>query len=101
MKPVPREYIHGLAMVLVFIVLAFIYSVVTPIFEASDEISHYPVVNHIAATGKLPVQQVGVKTLWSKRGASHHFTMGSGPHLRSGLTLETFRALKRGIPMPS
>jgi hypothetical protein len=53
----------------VFVALAAIYSVATPIFEASDEVSHYAVVQHIADTGALPVQQPGVKTPWEQEGS--------------------------------
>jgi len=52
-----------------FVALATTYSLVTPVFEASDEISHYPVVDHIATTGQFPVQHVGVKTLWEQEGS--------------------------------
>jgi hypothetical protein len=49
--------------------LAVLYSVSTPIFEASDEVSHYAVVQHIADTGTLPVQQPGVKSPWEQEGS--------------------------------
>jgi hypothetical protein len=52
-----------------FAVLAVIYSVATPIFEASDEMSHYAVVQHLADTGTLPVQRLGVKTPWEQEGS--------------------------------
>ncbi len=52
-----------------FVVLAVIYSIATPIFEASDEVSHYAVVQHIADTGELPVQRPGVKTAWEQEGS--------------------------------
>jgi len=39
-----------------FLALAVTYSVVTPIFEASDELWHYPVVQYIATGHGLPVQ---------------------------------------------
>ncbi len=54
---------------LAFIVLALLYSIATPIFEASDEVSHYAVIQHIADTGALPVQQPGVKTTWDQEGS--------------------------------
>jgi hypothetical protein len=53
----------------VFVALAAIYSGTTPIFEASDEVSHYAVVQHIADTGALPMQQPGVKTPWEQEGS--------------------------------
>jgi 4-amino-4-deoxy-L-arabinose transferase-like glycosyltransferase len=52
-----------------FVLLALTYSVVTPVFEASDEISHYPVVEYVATTGQLPVQVRGEKTLWEQEGS--------------------------------
>ncbi len=39
-----------------FALLGTVYSIATPIFEASDEVWHYPVIWHIVRTGKLPVQ---------------------------------------------
>ncbi len=48
---------RALAIVLIlFAILGTLYSVVTPIFEASDELWHYPMVEVIARTGQLPVQ---------------------------------------------
>lgn len=52
-----------------FAMLGVYYSVTTPVFEASDEISHYPVVEHIARTGQLPIQVPGVETLWEQEGS--------------------------------
>lgn len=54
--------------VTLFVALGTTYSVVTPIFEASDEFLHYPVVHHIATTGHLPIQEPGVDTLWDQEG---------------------------------
>ncbi len=46
-----------------FIAAAFLlfclYSVTTPLFEASDELWHYPVIQHLVAGNGLPVQHVG------------------------------------------
>ncbi len=39
-----------------FTVLGLIYSAGVPVFEASDEVWHYPMVQHIAAHWTLPVQ---------------------------------------------
>jgi 4-amino-4-deoxy-L-arabinose transferase-like glycosyltransferase len=50
-------------------VLALIYAWATPIFEASDELWHFGVVNHIANTGELPVQIIGVETPWEQEGS--------------------------------
>src|SRR5512139_659991 len=63
------RWINLKSIVVVFVVLAAIYSAATPIFEASDEVSHYAVAQHIADTGALPVQQPGVKTAWEQEGS--------------------------------
>jgi hypothetical protein len=36
-----------------------LYSITTPLFEASDELWHYPFIQHLAAGGDLPVQRTG------------------------------------------
>src|SRR5262249_23237672 len=89
-----------------FIVLGSIYSVVTPVFEASDEISHYPVVQHIATTGELPVQKVGVKTLWDQEGSQPPLYYMFGALVTGWVDtsdLQTIRTLnphaKLGIPL--
>ena len=45
-----------LAILFGFTILGLIYSVVVPIFEISDELWHYPMVEHLARTWALPVQ---------------------------------------------
>nr|MBN1230096.1 DUF2142 domain-containing protein [Anaerolineae bacterium] len=54
---------------LAFAVLGTLYSIITPILEVSDEYLHYPVVHHIATTGKLPVQQPDIITDWQQEGS--------------------------------
>ena len=52
----------------IFVALSVSYSVVTPIFEASDELWHYPVVQYIAAGHGLPVQTpVDRPGLWKQQ----------------------------------
>jgi 4-amino-4-deoxy-L-arabinose transferase-like glycosyltransferase len=52
-----------------YLALATLYSVITPIFEASDELWHYPMVQHIASTGQLPVQDPANIGLWRQEGS--------------------------------
>lgn len=52
-----------------YLALGILYSLATPPFEASDEVHHYPVVQHIATGRGLPVQQAGVKTAWAQEGS--------------------------------
>jgi 4-amino-4-deoxy-L-arabinose transferase-like glycosyltransferase len=57
------------AVVLLFVALGVVYSLVTPIFEASDERWHYPVVKYIADGRGLPVQDPAVATAWHQEGS--------------------------------
>ncbi|MBI1882297.1 MAG: phospholipid carrier-dependent glycosyltransferase, partial [Chloroflexi bacterium] len=60
----------GAALILLaFIILALIYSLVTPPFEAGDESRHYAVVKYMADTGRLPVQEPSEAQIhWSHEG---------------------------------
>ena len=51
-----------------FIALGITYSVVTPIFEASDELWHYPFVKHLADGNGLPVQDASADQPWRQEG---------------------------------
>jgi hypothetical protein len=53
-----------------YVILAVIYSFVTPPFEASDELWHYPMVKYLADNGlKLPIQNAAVQTAWRQEGS--------------------------------
>lgn len=53
-----------------YIVLASIYSVVVPIFEASDELWHYPMVKYLADNGlQLPPQDPANPGAWRQEGS--------------------------------
>ena len=57
------------AILTLFLGMGSVYSLATPIFEASDERWHYPVVRHIARTGRLPVQDPQKRTDWHQEGS--------------------------------
>ena len=44
------------AILILFVMIGFSYALVTPAFEASDELWHYPMVRHLADGNPLPVQ---------------------------------------------
>ncbi|MCA0452804.1 MAG: glycosyltransferase family 39 protein [Chloroflexi bacterium] len=53
-----------------YVLLATVYSVVTPIFEASDELWHYPMVKYMADNGlQLPPQDPAVPAPWRQEGS--------------------------------
>jgi hypothetical protein len=64
---------------LVFLALAGTYSVVTPMFEAPDELHHYFYVKHIADGNPLPVQDPANEGLWAQEGSQPplYYAMGA------------------------
>ncbi|MBI5305121.1 MAG: glycosyltransferase family 39 protein [Chloroflexi bacterium] len=71
MSTLTKTWVEHRALVLIlaaFIALGVTYSIITPIFEAGDEIWHYPFVQHLAAGHGLPIQDPNVKTLWEQEG---------------------------------
>ncbi|MBZ0283546.1 MAG: glycosyltransferase family 39 protein [Anaerolineae bacterium] len=53
-----------------YVLLATIYSIVTPIFEASDELWHYPMVKYLADNGlQLPPQDPANPGPWRQEGS--------------------------------
>jgi len=52
-----------------YLLLGSVYSVVTPVMEASDELWHYPMVQYIADHGSLPVQDPERVGPWRQEGS--------------------------------
>ncbi len=71
MIPTPAQHRFGpLAVILAaFVVLALVYAWATPPLEASDELWHFGLIDHLANTGSLPVQTPGVETAWEQEGS--------------------------------
>ena len=68
--PEPARRHWGILLLLVaFLALGTVYSVVTPLFEASDELWHYPFVKHLADGGRLPVQDPARPGPWRQEGS--------------------------------
>jgi hypothetical protein len=66
----PKRPTIGILLILAaYLALGVTYSLVTPLFEASDEMWHYPFVKHLADGHSLPVQQVGVEQPWRQEGS--------------------------------
>lgn len=52
-----------------FVLLSLTYSVTNPIFEAPDEVYHYPYIKHLADGRGLPIQHSEQETLWKQEGS--------------------------------
>ena len=55
-KSLVSEKLWLLIILTLFLILGIVYAVITPVFEASDELWHYPMIRHLADGNKLPVQ---------------------------------------------
>ncbi len=53
-----ERFVARVALVAAFVLFS-LYSFTTPLFEASDEFWHYPLVQHLASGGGLPIQRIG------------------------------------------
>jgi hypothetical protein len=53
----------------IYVVLASIYTLATPIYEPLDEDYHFAYIQHIAKTGQLPVQNPSIKQPWNQEGS--------------------------------
>ncbi len=65
---------------LAFLVLGVIYSVVTPVFEASDELWHYPLVQWLSKGNPLPVQNAQNVGPWKQEASQpplYYWLMGT------------------------
>ena len=51
-----------------YVALGVMYSVASPIFEAPDEPNHFFVIQYIRETGRLPVLDPAVKTMYAQEG---------------------------------
>jgi len=68
--PTSNLQLPAIALILAtFIALGVTYSIVTPIFEASDELWHYPFVKHLADGNGLPVQDASADQPWRQEGS--------------------------------
>ncbi len=62
-----------------FIMIASIYSIITPIFEASDELWHYPLVQWLSKGNPLPIQSVKNVGPWKQEASQpplYYYLMG-------------------------
>lgn len=73
-----------------YLILGGVYSVVVPIFEASDELRHYPVVKYIADGNGLPVQHPGVTTYWEQEGSQPPLYYATGALLTAWINTDDF-----------
>ncbi|MFN3705350.1 MAG: ArnT family glycosyltransferase [Thermoflexales bacterium] len=102
MLSIPRFERKGAALVGVFAFLLFsFYSALTPLFEASDELWHYPLVRHFATGGGLPVQRAGqtdAEAPWRQEGSQPPLYYWVAAALSAPFDSSRWRVLRRINP---
>ena len=87
------------AILAAYVVLASIYSIVTPIFEASDELWHYPMVKYLADNGlQLPLQDPTVPTTWRQEGSQPPLYYIMAAVLTGGIDTSDLELVRRQNP---
>lgn len=81
-----------------FTVIACVYAWATPPLEASDELWHVGMVDVLARTGALPVQQPGVDTAWEQEGSQPPLYYALGALLVSPIDRGDFDTLRQPNP---
>lgn len=81
-----------------YLLLAIIYSVMTPIFEASDELWHYPMVQNIATTGQIPVQDPSNIGPWRQEGSQPPLYYMLAALLTAGIDTSDMTHIRRQNP---
>jgi hypothetical protein len=80
------------------VLLGLLYSLATPVFEASDEIWHYPMVREIALHRRLPVQDPAVDAAWAQEGSQPPLYYGLGALLTGWIDTSDYAA--NAVPNP-
>ncbi len=95
MKINPCFYIIAIA----YILLASVYSITTPIFEASDELWHYPMVKYLADNGlQLPPQDPLNPGPWRQEGSQPPLYYMIAAVLTSGIDTSDMDTIRRSNP---
>jgi 4-amino-4-deoxy-L-arabinose transferase-like glycosyltransferase len=82
-----------------YVILAVIYSMVTPIFEASDELWHYPMVKYLADHGlALPPQDPANPGPWRQEGSQPPLYYMIGAILTGGIDTSDMEFVRRINP---
>ena len=81
-----------------YVALASIYSVITPIFEASDELWHFPMVQRIATTGQLPLQDPANISPWRQEGSQPPLYYMIAAILTAGIDTSDMSIVRRQNP---
>jgi hypothetical protein len=85
-------------LVALYVLLGGVYSVVTPVMEASDELWHYPMVKYIADHWALPVQDPEQVGPWRQEGSQAPLYYALGAALTAWIDTSDMEQVRRLNP---
>jgi 4-amino-4-deoxy-L-arabinose transferase-like glycosyltransferase len=89
------------AILTAYVVIGVIYSVTTPLFEASDELWHYPMVKYMADYGlQLPPQDPANQGPWRQEGSQPPLYYMMSAVLTAGIDTSDMDTVRRLNPHP-
>ena len=83
------------------IALGVLYSFATPVFEASDELWHFPVVRELAVNRRLPVQDPAVAQPWAQEGSQPPLYYLAGAALTASIDTSDYPQIAQRNPFPA
>ncbi|MHB1355715.1 MAG: ArnT family glycosyltransferase [Anaerolineae bacterium] len=96
-----------LGLLIIYLVIAFIFSVVNLSFEASDELWHYPMVKRLADGQGLPVQRLDQIGPWRQEGSQPPLYYALGALITFGINTDDLNQVRWlnphadiGLPKP-
>ena len=93
-----RRHQAAAAILTLFVFLGVTYSIIVPVFEAPDELYHYPFVAHLAQGGGLPIQRPVHQEMWQQEGSQPPLYYILASALNRWLDLSDLRAIYRPNP---
>jgi 4-amino-4-deoxy-L-arabinose transferase-like glycosyltransferase len=78
------------ALLTVFVLLASLYSVITPPFETPDEIWHFAFIQHLVTQRSLPVSEPNTQEMWRQQGVQAPGYYLAGALLTAGIDQTDF-----------
>ena len=87
------------AILVLYAVLGVTYSIISPIFEVSDELWHYPMVKYLADNGlQLPLQDPANPGLWRQEGSQPPLYYLVSAVLTAGIDTSDLETVRRQNP---
>ena len=92
-----RRHQAAAAILTLFVFLGVTYSIIVPVFEAPDELYHYPFVAHLPKAGACRIQRPVHQEMWQQEGSQPPLYYVLASALNRWLDLSDLRAIYRPI----